>query len=229
MKLNTLTDVGVKRSENQDNYWGAILSVDGEEAGILCLCDGMGGLNNGGLASKIVVESVRDSIKMGIDFLELSEVISQANKTIYELALQEKQRMGTTCTVLLCYKGKYQIYHVGDSRCYLLKGNSFNSLTTDHSALNKYKIVREEDEKLWRRYKNSLTRCIGVKPTVQLDYYQGDYEQGDVFLTCSDGMWHYFEGKTLFKFSELFDLDGLIRNCIEEGETDNITGGILCV
>ena len=86
MKLISLTDIGVKRRENQDNYWSALLSVDGGEAGVICMCDGMGGLNSGGLASKMVASAVRDYLKTSIDFYGLKDVIEQANKSIYELS-----------------------------------------------------------------------------------------------------------------------------------------------
>lgn len=228
MRLSSLTDIGVKREENQDNYWSALLTIDGVDTGVICLCDGMGGLNDGGLASRLVVEAIRDSIKLGVDFSELQDVLLQSNTTIYELATHQNVRMGTTCTLLQCGGGVYKILHVGDSRCYLYRGNSFQALTTDHSALNKYKITREKDEKLWRRYKNSLTRCIGIKPTVQLDYYEGSYKEGDIFLVCSDGMWHYFDTEEV-SIEDFSNLSNLITKCIDSGETDNITGGVIFV
>ena len=229
MKLISLTDIGVKRRENQDNYWSALLSVDGEEAGVICMCDGMGGLNSGGLASKMVASAVRDYLKTSIDFYGLKDVIEQANKSIYELSNGDKSAvMGTTCTVLLCYQGKYRILHVGDSRCYLLSNHEFNALTVDHSAIKQYGITKEKSELLYKRYKNSLTRCIGVKPEVTLDYYEGNYSKGDSFLVCSDGLWHYLEDYDYFE-EDLFDLKGLVQKCMDSGETDNITVGVLTV
>lgn len=226
MNIDSLTDIGIKRKENQDNYWSALLTVDGEEAGVICLCDGMGGMNNGGLASRIVVEAVRDYFKTDIDFTGLREVIQQANTTIYEIGSDEQSLMGTTCTILFCYKSKYQILHVGDTRCYLLKKDSFNSLTTDHSALKKYNITKKDNEKLYNKYKNKLIRCVGAKPQVVLDYLEGEYSDGDTFFVCSDGLWHYLDDYDYYA-EELFDLPGLIKKCIGSGETDNITAGIL--
>lgn len=226
MTINSLTDIGIKRKENQDNYWSALLTVDGQEAGVICLCDGMGGMNNGGLASKIVVEAVRDYIKTDIDFDGLREVIQQANTTIYEIGSDEQSPMGTTCTILLCYNGRYQILHVGDTRCYLLRSTSFEPLTKDHSALKKYGITKKENEKLYNKYKNKLIRCIGAKPSVQLDYLEGEYQDEDTFFVCSDGLWHYLDDYDYYA-EELFDLPELIKKCINSGETDNITAGIL--
>lgn len=228
MKIDSLTDIGVRRKENQDNYWSALLKVDGEDAGVICLCDGMGGLNNGGLASRIVVESVRDYFKSNIDFDGLSTVLQHANNTIHSIAVGEGSRMGTTCTVLLCYEGIYRILHVGDSRCYLLRDHNFSALTRDHSALAKYKITKDKNPDLYKKYKNSLTRCIGVKEFVQTDYIEGEYLPGDTFLCCSDGLWHYFDDYT-YSEEQLFQLPELIKKCIDSGETDNITVGLLTV
>lgn len=228
MRLKTLTDIGIKRKENQDNYWSARLDVDGEEAGVICLCDGMGGLSNGKLASKIVVESVREFFKYSIDFEDLKDVLQQANKSIYELAKSECVKMGTTCTLILCYQGMYKLLHVGDSRCYLLRENSFEPITQDHSALVKYNIKKSEAPELYKKYKNSLTRCIGVMEDVKLDYYQGKYFEKDTFLCCSDGLWHYLEDY-VFDCEELFQLPELIKKCIDSGETDNITIGLLSI
>lgn len=228
MKISSLTDIGVKRKENQDNYWSALLSIDDQEAGVICLCDGMGGMNNGGLASRIVVEAVRDYIKTDIDFDGLRDVIQQANTTIYEIGSNEQSPMGTTCTVLFCYDNKYQILHVGDTRCYLLRDNSFEPLTTDHSALKKYGITRKGNPSLYNKYKNKLIRCVGAKPQVQIDYLEGEYFVGDTFFVCSDGLWHYLDDNDYYA-EELFDLPDLIKKCINSGETDNITAGILKV
>lgn len=228
MKLNSLTDIGVRRKENQDNFWSALLKIDGKEAGVICLCDGMGGLNNGGLASKIVVESVRDYFTTSCDFEGLQTVLSHANKTVYDLSQGDKKMMGTTCTIILCYEGLYKILHVGDSRCYLLRGESFSPITKDHSALAKYGFTKEKDEVLYNKYKNSLTRCIGVKPEVKLDYFEGEYKKGDTFLCCSDGLWHYLEDCDFTK-EQLFELPDLIQKCIGNGETDNITVSLLTI
>ena len=224
MRLSTVTDIGKNRKENQDNYWGARLEVNGEEVGVLCICDGMGGLNDGGLASRIVVEAVRESLLNSLDLNDLLFAIEHANSKIYDIG----NRMGTTCTVLVCRGGTYNIFHVGDSRCYLIRDGKAQVLTEDHSALVKYGITRESNEELWKKYRGLLTRCIGVKQTVSIDSHQGSYTNGDRFLLCSDGLWHYFD---TFGFHEedIADLDKLVNKCMEKGETDNISVGVLSI
>ena len=222
MKINSLSDIGIKRKDNQDNFWSARLIVDGSEVGVVCICDGMGGLDNGGLASRIVVSDVRDYLTSHVGVEGLLEVLRKSNETIRTLSRAEKKSMGTTCTVIVCRDGVYEIAHIGDSRCYLLRDHEFNALTKDHSALAKYKITKKNDPEMYKKYKNKLTRCIGVQEHIDVDYYSGEYNEGDMFLCCSDGLWHYFDD-VVFSEEELFDLSGLIKKCIAYGETDNIT------
>ena len=221
MNLQSISDIGVRRKDNQDNYWGALATVDGSECGIACVCDGMGGLNNGGLASKIVVDAVRDGFKSGVPFKELEGVLQHANSIIYEKSSYGET--GTTCTIVEAIDGRYRLLHIGDSRCYRLsKRGGFDVLTVDHSALRMYDLSPEKDYNMWKKYKNSLTRCIGVKPRIKVDYREGSYNKGDKFLVCSDGMWHLFE-KACFHLEDLNDLRLLVNKAIREGETDNIT------
>ena len=188
MKLYSLTDIGIKRSDNQDNYWSAILKVNDTEAGVVCLCDGMGGLNNGSLASRMVVEAVRDYILREFEFEGIDEVIKLVNQKILGMSGGEREKlMGTTCTFLLCYDGSYKIWHIGDSRAYLIRNGKETLLTTDHSAIHEYNIRKQDNEYLWNKYKNKLTRCIGVKNEILPDIYEGSYNSGDVFFLCSDG------------------------------------------
>lgn len=227
MKIDTLSDIGTTRKDNQDNYWSAVMSVDGSEVGVVCVCDGMGGLNNGGIASRMVVEAVRDYLVSDYDFDGLHGVVESVNKAVHEYGSGENLAMGTTCTVLVCTDGTYKVLHVGDSRCYQIRNKQFKQITEDHSALKKYNISKSESPELWSKYKNSLTRCVGVKDSVMLDSYTGSYKSGDRFLVCSDGLWHYLEDSGYSVNTD--KLDCLISDCKGSGETDNITACVLNV
>lgn len=229
MKLSSLTDIGIKRADNQDNYWSARLSLSGKEVGVICLCDGMGGLDNGGLASKVVVEAVRDFFSRSTDFIELAKVVKNVNTVLFNKSVMEKNSLGTTCTILYCYSGTYHILHIGDSRCYKRStgDGKVHVLTSDHTVLEKYrKRGKTLPSHLKEKYKNTLTRCIGVSSSIDLDYYTGTYEEGDLFLVCSDGFWHYLKDSSFYN-SDFSNLKGLIEGYMARGETDNITVGIL--
>lgn len=224
MNLQCVSDIGTKRKDNQDNYWGAIAKVNGSDCGILCVCDGMGGLNNGGLASKIVIDAVREGFMSGVPFRELEQVLQHANSIIFEKSTSGNDgKMGTTCTIVEAIDGRYRLLHIGDSRCYRIsRRGGFDILTNDHSAIKQYDLSPEKDYTMWKKYKNSLTRCIGVKPRIKVDYREGSYNKGDRFLVCSDGMWHLFE-KPCFRLEDLSNLRELVNKAMREGEADNIT------
>lgn len=229
MRIFSLTDVGKKRKENQDNYWVARLDNNGSEVGVMCLCDGMGGLSNGEQASHIIVEAVREFFKTNTDIKGLSSVISAKNKEIYDLgnSSSNPSPMGTTCTVAIIKEGKCRILHVGDSRLYKWsKLGGTKLLTTDHSALKKYNITAENNPELYKKYKNMLTRCIGISPEVSVDFYTESCKKGDRFLVCSDGFWHFFNDYELGT-PRIEDLRGLVDECMDNGETDNITVAVL--
>lgn len=226
MEIYSLTDIGKTRTENQDNYWSAILNIDGVETGIVCMCDGMGGLNNGGLASKLVVESVRDSVLSGLDYNSLYNVMQQMNTTIRNLS-EPGSLMGTTCTILCCCNNRYKVFHIGDSRCYKVSQGVVKLVSKDHSVVKEYNISKEENPDLYNKYRSKLTRCIGVKEEAVIDTYTGTYTKGDYFLLSSDGFWHSFEEKG-YQLN-LGNLQEAVQECINNGETDNITVSILTI
>lgn len=223
MKLNTLTDKGMSRSENQDNYWSAIANVNNAECCIACICDGMGGLNNGKEASRVVSQRVRDYSVSNFDFSGLSDVIREANKWLYSLGGNSKETMmGTTCSILYAGEGVYKILHVGDSRVYKLHNGEPTQITEDHSAVVALKIDRVKEPDKWLKYRSKLTRCVGARESVNMSYYEGTYSEGDVFVLCSDGVWHLFDSEPLSAES-IADLNSLFDRCMSRGETDNLT------
>ena len=227
MEIYTLTDKGDMRRDNQDNYWSAVLDVNGEEAGVVCLCDGMGGLDNGELASRAVIQAIRKYILSDFDFGGIIGILTKINSSIKKYSENTpNKRMGTTCTLIVCYRGRYKICHIGDSRAYLIRNGNASLLTSDHSVLNVYGITKSENPDMWEKYKSKLTRCIGVKDEIQPDVYQGVYQEGDYFFLCSDGCWHYLEDYG-FRMDTLVDLSSLFKAIRVYGETDNITAGIL--
>lgn len=229
MQLRSLTDKGGSRSENQDNYWAAVAEVDGVEVGAVCLCDGMGGLNNGREASKVVVQGVKDYLVKSFEYDGLAHILSEANSKIHSMGGASKETMmGTTCSILLVSEGRYRILHVGDARVYLLRAGRSYRLTDDHSAVVALKIDRFKEPEKFFKYRSKLTRCIGAKPSVTPDTYVGDYVPGDIFFVCSDGVWHTFDNNPLSE-SDIVDLRRLFDRCIAEGEHDNLTACVLYV
>ena len=229
MELSTITDAGISGKENQDNYWSIVAMVNDVEHGAVCICDGMGGLKNGGDASRIVTQSVKEYVSKNFEFEGLKSVLEEANRKINSIGGSSKETMmGTTCSLLMVSDGVYRILHVGDSRVYLIRGGKAYRITEDHSAVVALKIDRVKEPEKWLKYRSKLTRCIGAKEFVKIDEYEGRYLPGDVFFLCSDGVWHLFDNIPLDN-SSLTNLRELLDRCISTGERDNLTACVLRV
>ena len=203
------TDTGTTRKSNQDSLLLRKAITDHGEIALAAVCDGMGGLKKGELASKQVIvhlaawfekklpkllyEDGNDG-NLDTDLLreQLDKVLSDENLTLSKYGESHKLRLGTTVVLILLYKNRYYLMNVGDSRCYRMSGSEVTQLSEDDSVvardLRNGKITKEQalvDERI-----NILTECIGVRPTLDTHFYTGEVSPGDGFLLCTDGFWH---------------------------------------
>ena len=230
------TDIGKAREINQDYYY---ISEDNEMPRLCILADGMGGYKGGEVASKLAVESARNYIKSNFssNLIEKEEIlklvenaIEYANMVVYEKSkeVQELEGMGTTLEVCLIYNNKAYIGHVGDSRIYRIRKDVIRKLTKDHSYVQQLvedkKITREEAKT--HPKKNMLTKALGCTPYVEPDLRARNFEKGDIFIMCSDGLTNMVEEKRIFelvKEDENTAADRLINEANMAGGYDNIT------
>lgn len=231
------TDVGMKRSHNQDAFGVAL--AGGEEAWrtkghFFLVADGMGAHAVGELASKLAVDTVRlaYSKSKGDEPGEmLRAAFEEANHTIHERGKQnqEFQGMGTTATALVLLPDGARVGHVGDSRCYRIRGNSIEQLTFDHSLLwelaRKHKV---EPERITSVPSNIIVRSLGPEPKVRVDV-NGPYPivEGDRFLLCSDGLSGPVDDTELWAIGANLPLDEATQLLVDlanlRGGMDNIT------
>ena len=235
MDFLTYSNVG-RRKNNQDSYWASVINLkdnatgDSADAGIVCVCDGMGGLDNGKLASEIVVSNIMDYMKKGGSIDGIVSILERSNKEIQD---KVEGKSGTTCVLCIACNGYYTVFNVGDSRCYKWNSRVNNSqilrITNDHTVLEEFrregKIINNATR---RKYKNVLTRCVGVPDKINCDIFSGSYNMGDVFLVCSDGFWHTLSQDD-FKTGNIFNLQKIASRAMDMGEQDNITACILRV
>ena len=230
------TDIGKVREINQDYYYTS------EENSIPQLCllaDGMGGYKGGEIASKLAVESAKKYIENNFsnNFSEKEEIlklignaVEYANMVVYEKSkeVKELEGMGTTLEVCLIYNNKAYIGHVGDSRIYRIRKDVIRKLTKDHSYVQQLvedkKITREEAKV--HPKKNMLTRALGCTPYVEPDLRARNFEKGDIFIMCSDGLTNMVEEKRIYELIKQ-DISKATNNLINEansaGGYDNIT------
>lgn len=227
-----LTDVGVVRSGNEDNY----LVVP--ERAVFIVADGMGGHAAGEVASEMAVRIIAQHLGDPRELDELSasqlirEAIREANAQIFDRTLTEhdKRGMGTTATALLLMGSRYLIGQVGDSRAYLLRNGQLLQLTKDHSYVQEQVdagYLTAEDART-HPYSNVITRCVGANEDVVPDTYIGSIRTGDLFLLASDGLTGMIDDPRLHQLLESSqDPEELSAMLVAEanrvGGLDNIT------
>jgi protein phosphatase len=201
LQIVTRTDPGLLRSHNEDAVFG------NGDLGIAILADGMGGYNAGEVASGMATTllSTHFSQLLSRRFAQplvagnprqvqkiLGEQITATNAAIYHSAQSQAQfaGMGTTLVLGWFYDNTLSVAHVGDSRLYRLRGESFEQITHDHSLLQEQLdngLISPEDAR-HSVNKNLVTRALGVESAVDPEFNEYDVAVGDLFLLCSDGL-----------------------------------------
>lgn len=244
------TDVGRVREANEDAYDLA------PEENLWVLADGMGGHVSGQVASQMAVEKIMDfmtrwrhepEFEWPFEIIEsrsydencLLNAIRVANVRIYNRSQvdDECHGMGTT-VVVMTYSDEVGmvIAHVGDSRCYRLRGNDFRQLTVDHSLVNHLKrfFHLSDAEARAKAGSNVIVRAVGLEDDVDAELTLDRPEPGDVYLSCSDGLSDLVEDWIVQQILLGNDnpqdaADALVRAANQAGGTDNITAVVIKV
>ena len=194
-----LTDVGMRRANNQDAHV-EVLSPDQDQwfrrGHLFVVCDGMGAHAAGELASEMAAEGIPHMYLKYRDLPAadaLRKSIEDVNTQIHNRgqANPDFQGMGTTASTLLLLPQGALVAHVGDSRVYRLRGNCLEQLTFDHSLVWEMSAAGQLPKNALPGFvpKNIITRSLGPHAEVKVDL-EGPYplEAGDTFLLCSDGL-----------------------------------------
>ncbi|MBF0456609.1 MAG: Stp1/IreP family PP2C-type Ser/Thr phosphatase [Nitrospirae bacterium] len=191
------TDKGMKRPKNEDSF-----AVE-QEAGVLVVADGVGGSACGEVASKMAVDIIGDyfrndentSAAPGIDSSSsaIALAVKRANEQIYNTAKDDPKLSGMATTVVAAALNgdRLSIAHAGDSRLYLIRGNTIEQLTDDHSLvaeqIRKGMMTKEEAHEVGMR--NVITQSLGFTPDIDVDTDEMTVYDGDALLLCSDGLY----------------------------------------
>lgn len=193
LKSFSVTDIGKKRKLNQDFVFASEEPV-GNLPNVFIVADGMGGHNAGDFASKCTVETMVKEMKSSFEkspIRILSKAIRVANDRIRRKASEDESLygMGTTVVAATCM-GKYlQVANVGDSRLYVIN-EAIRQITRDHSLVEEMVRMGGIDREAARNHpdKNIITRAIGARDTVEIDFFHEELKPGDIVLMCSDGL-----------------------------------------
>jgi PPM family protein phosphatase len=220
------TDPGRKRRQNEDAFV--------VRPPLFAIADGMGGARAGEIASALAAGALNESGTRSGGEDRVKELVQEANRRVHERAANDPATsgMGTTMTVALVEPGGDITFgHVGDSRGYVLRGDSLEQLTDDHSLVAE--LVRRGElsasDAEVHPQRSVITRALGTDPDVDVDAFTVHPEPGDIYLLCSDGLSDMVPGETIEEvlLANRSDLDGaakaLVRAANRGGGDDNIT------
>lgn len=232
MKTFSKTDVGMVRDVNQDYVFASAKNV-GNLPNLLIVADGMGGHRAGDYASRLAVEVFCEAVENG-GATEPEEIMKQAmqsaNQKVYEAAQNNREfrGMGTTLVVATVIDKTLYFANVGDSRLYVLN-DEIKQLSKDHSLVEE--MVRlggisPEDAK-HHPDKNIITRAIGTKENVEIDFFEYRLKKGDMILMCTDGLSNMVEDEEIYhivkKSRDVVEaVEQLIEKAKDNGGNDNI-------
>ncbi len=238
------SDVGLVRSTNEDNF-----GYD-TRYGIFVVCDGMGGQAAGERASKIAVDTVLSYFREGSRAQQqvvgrtfdgvseransLAHAIQLANQSIHDEAAHNpaESGMGSTIVALLANDQYFSIANVGDSRIYLLRDNTVQQLTQDHSLVmeqvRRWFMTMEEAEA--STLKNVIVRSLGVEESIEPDLEDHEFTANDTLLLCSDGLSRFVSDETMLEVAGgEKDLDRACEELVEAAKTGGSDDNITCV
>jgi len=241
LKFHARTDVGLKRKHNEDSLLAA------EEFGVFVVADGVGGRKAGELASAITVntfQSFAPQIKEAVDAFAtdanrdtrnavlqlLDQAANASSRRVYEAASATgRQGMTTTLVAAAIGGGAAFVVHVGDSRAYLVRDNELRQLSEDHSMVNE--LIRTgamtREDAATSRYRNVITRAVGLYPNVRTDTLHVELIDGDRIVLCSDGLSDMIDSETVRSLIVESNLtgavDALVQAALDNGGRDNVT------
>lgn len=232
MKTFSKTDVGMKRDVNQDYVFTSEKPI-GNIPNLLVVADGMGGHKAGEFASKFAVETLvqelEQSREQGPEAM-MKKAILSANHKLIETAKQNVRLEGMGTTVVAATVIEHTLYfaNVGDSRLYLLN-DEIKQLSRDHSFVQEMVRlggIRAEDARN-HPDKNIITRAVGAKEKLEVDFFEYRLKKGDVIVMCTDGLSNMVEDEEILRIVKssrdvVEAVERLVERANYNGGSDNI-------
>ena len=241
LEHSALTDVGRRRKNNEDAF-GEFPS-----AGVFCVADGMGGGDDGEVASAAVVRAVEmfasrhplpeNAAYSSDGFLAcLKNAVSNASKWIFDRANARQLKGCGSTFVGVCFDAacphEAKALHAGDSRLYRIRGKSILQITKDHSAAEM--IGAKDESEVNPMFRGMILRAVGTQPRVELDVTPFDVKEGDFVLVCSDGLYRMVPEKRIVSIVRQAEspkeaVELLVSAANDAGGIDNVTAVLVKV
>lgn len=244
--VSAYSDIGIKKNSNQDSLLLQVADTDYGKVALAVVCDGMGGLSKGELASATLINRFSEWFMQKFPKIlyepfdehrlrrSWERLLIDTNEEISKYSINNHLTMGTTVVALLLLRGKYFIINVGDSRAYLLT-NKLQQITKDQTFVQKeIDIGRMTIEQgMSDPRKSVLLQCVGASTVIEPDFYTGEVTRNSLFLLCSDGFRHTIAPDEIYEVmlpehqhteeQMLSNIKKLIELCKRREEEDNIS------
>lgn len=251
-RVAAYSNVGLRKKTNQDSCCAEVAVTPYGDTAIIVVCDGVGGLSSGEYASATVVhwladwfetsyatmlEELHDNAESLFDRVqtEWENGFVTLNQVLRTYGRRHDTQLGTTCSVMLFYAGRYCIAHVGDTRVYRFDRDVMEVLTEDQTwvarELARGNITQEQARSHPR--KNVILQSIGTQTELQPVYYRGQTNIGETYVVCCDGfrnelfddeLIHAFEGVAKKDEQAIYDACADLADLVmSRNEHDNIT------
>ena len=230
------SEVGLKRKNNEDSF-GVFPAI-----GVWCVADGMGGGDDGEIASAEVIQKVDefrkahpfpagrchsgDEVSSGV-----AEAVNAASRWIFERASKKKlSGCGSTFVGAVfdaTRPDRAIALHAGDSRLYRIRGREIKQITKDHSAAEL--VGAKSDAELNPMFRGMILRAVGIQRDVEVEATPFEVKKGDVVVVCSDGLSKMVPDSKICSIVRKAEddvklaVDGLIDEAYKAGATDNVT------
>ena len=222
------SDVGIRKSTNQDSVLLQVAHTSIGNAAFAVICDGMGGLAKGELASATLVRAFSQWFQMEFPKLlqqgftetvlnaQWKKIILEQGKKISEFGRYHGFNLGTTCVTLLILNDRYYVANVGDSRAYQIN-KALYQLTKDQTYVQREidmgRMTPEEARIDPQR--NVLLQCVGASEYIEPEFYSGYVSKNDVFMLCSDGFRHIITSEEIYQYlnpAALYTEQNMLQN-----------------
>jgi serine/threonine protein phosphatase PrpC len=235
LEIAALSDAGTERGVNED-HCGTL--IESSTSAVVVVADGVSGQQGGETASHTAVNALLQAYREQDGALlppkKLYRAAQRANIAVYDLAtvVPELRGMATTLTALVIDRDEVSAVHVGDSRLYLIRAGRISQLTKDHTVPAERARMGLLSKERARTHKDrsTLTRCLGRELIAQVDRFATRVKQGDVLVTCSDGLYNVLDDEQIAKLAGGRTAPDACRALIdranERGAPDNVTAAI---
>lgn len=226
--ISASTDIGLTKDTNQDSFSTRVFNTKQGKIAFAVLCDGMGGLDQGEVASASLVNAYcrwSDTRLPELSEREITDseirsdwvgLATEYNEKIKTYGKKSGISIGSTVTVMLITSSRYYIINIGDTRAYEIS-DSVRVLTKDQTVVAReieLGLLTEEEAKTDSR-RSVLLQCVGASDDVYPDMFFGDTKLNAVYMLCSDGFIHEITEREIYDYLNpyvMVDADGMKRN-----------------